>query len=367
MFLASPETIRLPDDSGLESLPNRPAVFLIRAGEGAGYLARTTLLRRRLLRLLRERTGTSRLLNLRAIATRVEYWLTGSQLESSLLYYEAARRHFPESYLKLLKLRMPPYVKIILSNPFPRSQITTRLSSVPALYYGPFRNRSAAEAFQNEFLGLFQMRRCEADLAPSPDFPGCIYGEMNMCLRPCQQVVSREEYASEVDRAAGFLSTGGRSLLATIASARDRFSEELNFEEAARQHKRFEKVQQVLKLRDELACDIDRLNGVAVTRSIAPNSVELWRVLAGCWQPPERLSFEVVEGKPASLDHKLRDIMAVAQNTGTNARAAERQEQLALLARWFYSSWREGEWIPFEEAANVPYRRLVRAVSRVSK
>jgi len=367
MLLPAPETIRLPDDAALEALPNRPAVFLIRAGEGAGYLARTTLLRRRLLRLLRERTGPSRLLNLRAVAVTVDYWLAGSQLGSSLVYYEAARRHFPETYLKLLKLRMPPYVKIILSNAFPRSQLTTRLATAPALYYGPFRNRSAAEAFQGEFLGLFQMRRCEADLTPSPDFPGCIYGEMNMCLRPCQQVVGPEEYASEIARVTGFLSTGGRSLLTTIAAARDRSSEELNFEEAARQHKLFEKVQQVLKLRDELACDIDRLNGVAVTRSIAPNSVEIWRVLAGCWHPPQRLSFEVVEGKPASLDHKLRDIMAVAQNTGRNARAAERQEHLALLARWFYSTWREGEWIPFEDPANPPYRKLVHAVSRVSK
>ena len=54
------------------------------------------------------------------------------------------------------------------------------------------------------------------------------------------------------------------------------------FEEAARQHKRFEKVQDVLRLRDELARDVDRLNGVAITRSLAPDAVEMWFVRDGC-------------------------------------------------------------------------------------
>lgn len=364
MKLGEPCTIHLPDDAAIEALENQRAVFLIWPRDGAPYLAKTGQLRRRLLRLLRERAHTSKLLNLRGVATRIEYWLTGSQLESSLLHYALARRHFAENYLKLLKLRMPPYVKMIPGNPFPRSQVSTRLASAPALYYGPFRNRSMAEEFHNEFLGLFQMRRCEADLEPSPDFPGCIYGEMNMCLRPCQQVVSQQEYASEIRRVTAFLSSDGKSLLSTIAAARDRCSAELDFEEAARQHKRFEKIQQVLKLRDELARDIDRLHGVAVTRSIAPNSVELWFVLAGGWQSPRRLSFEVVEGKPASLDHKLHEI--AANLTPGKIAAHERQEQLALLARWFYSSWREGDWISFEDLANLPYRKLVRAVSRVA-
>jgi excinuclease UvrABC nuclease subunit len=374
MLARAPETLAVSGDLSLldraiETLPDRPAIFLIRPREGAApYLARTNLLRRRLRRLLKDRPQPSKLLNLRGVAERIEYWLTGSQLEASLLIYDLARRHFPDSYLKILKLRMPPYVKIILGNPFPRSHITTRLTNSPAVFYGPFRNRSLADQFHGELLGLFQMRRCEADLTPSPDFPGCIYGEMNMCLRPCQQAVTGEEYASEIHRVTEFLSTDGKSLLGTVAAARDRFSAELDFEAAAQQHKRLEKIQQALKLRDELARDIAGLDGVAVTRSVAPNSVELWFVLQGCWQASRRLSFEVVEGKPAPLDHKLREIVADLAREAFPPRLAahERQERLALLARWFYSSWREGEWLGFDGLDSVPYRKLVRAISRVA-
>jgi excinuclease ABC subunit C len=351
-------------DAALDALPNSPAVFLLWLKEGEPYLSRTNLLRRRLLRLLKERERPSRLLHLRHTVCRLEYRLTGSAFESALLLYDLARRHFPASYLDLIKLRMPPYVKIVLANRFPRSHITTHLTRSAALYFGPFRSRASAERFEGQFLDLFQMRRCQEDLAPSPQHPGCLYGEMAMCLRPCQEAVGPAEYAHEVARVVDFLQTGGRSLLAALAHSRDRLSEEMLFEDAQRQHKRYEKVQEVLKQADDLAGDIDRLNGVAITRSLAPDAVEMWFLRGGDWQEPARLSFAVRDGTPVSLDRKLRETIAACAPRKLSVR--ERQEYLALLARWYYSTWRDGEWLAFESYQDIPYRKLVNAVSRVA-
>src|ERR1051325_7493531 len=85
-------------DRALAEAPDSLAVFLIWPESGEPYLAKTGVLRRRLLRLLKERERPSRLLNLRQTATRVECWLSGSALESSLRLYELARMHFPTSY-----------------------------------------------------------------------------------------------------------------------------------------------------------------------------------------------------------------------------------------------------------------------------
>ena len=352
-------------DAALEAVPNGPAVFLVWPNEGAPYLGKTALLRRRLLRLLKEREKPSRLLNLRHTVARIEYRLTASGLESGIVHYEAAKHHFPENYLEVIRLRMPSYVKLVLSNTFPRSQITTHLTRTAGLYFGPFRTRASAEKFEAQFLDLFQMRRCQEDLVPSPQHPGCIYGEMGMCLRPCQQVVGPAEYAHEVDRVAEFLRTSGQSLTDSIVRSRDRLSEEMNFEEAARLHKRLEKVQEVLKLRDELAHDLDHLHGVAITRSVSAGAVELWFVREGNWQMPRHFSFEVLEGKPVPMDHQLRETCAGVTPLKLSVR--ERQEYLALLARWYYSSWRDGEWLNFERYDDIPYRKLVHAISRVAR
>src|SRR5580704_11164606 len=185
-------------DDAIASLPNTDAVFLIRAGDRSAYLAKTSMLRRRLQRILKlAPEGPRRSLNLREVFTRAEYWLTGSRFESTLVHYALAREHYPDDYARLVKLRMPAYIKLVLGNEFPRTQVTTRLSSGSALYYGPFRTRAGAELFDNHFLDFFQIRRCQENLEPSPQHPGCIYGEMNMCMRPCQQAVGREEYLAE--------------------------------------------------------------------------------------------------------------------------------------------------------------------------
>ncbi len=165
-------------DAAIEALPNQPAVFLLWPTEGEPFLSRTGLLRRRLLRLLKERERPSRLLNLRNTVSRIEYSLTGSAFESSVVFYEEARKHFPDRYLQLMKLRMPPYLKVILANEFPRSHITGHLTRAGGVYFGPFRSRASAERFEGQFLDLFQMRRCARKTwCPLPSTPAVFTGK----------------------------------------------------------------------------------------------------------------------------------------------------------------------------------------------
>jgi excinuclease UvrABC nuclease subunit len=352
-------------DDSVGEVPNADAVFVVWAGARSAYLAKTSMLRRRLLRIFKPADSSPgaaprRSLNLREVATRVEYWPTASRFESMLLHYALARRYFPDDYLRMVKLRMPAYVKLILGNEFPRTQVSTRLSAGRALHYGPFQSRAAAELFEDQFLDLFQIRRCQDNLEPSAQHPGCIYGEMNRCLRPCQQVVSRQEYLSEVERVEEFLTANGAALISVASAARDRLSTEMNFEEAARQHKRLERIQSVLALRGDLVSDVDRLYGVAIAPCLAADSVTLWFVCQGAWQAP--VEFPLTSF--VSLDQRLREIVASIQPV--TPPLAEKQEHLALLARWHYSSWSDGEWIGFSALDQAPYRKLVRAISRVS-
>src|SRR5580698_2364771 len=113
--------------SGIDEIPDRPAVFLLWAAEGAPYLARTNLLRRRLRRLISDRDRVSRVLNLTGVVDRIEYWITGSQLESALIHLELAQRYFPKDWQRITRLRPPAFVRLTLNNPFPRTTITARL------------------------------------------------------------------------------------------------------------------------------------------------------------------------------------------------------------------------------------------------
>jgi excinuclease UvrABC nuclease subunit len=342
--------------SEIDTLGNRPAVYLLWPREGKPHLARTNVLRRRLLRTLRTLGDTIH---------RIEYQHTGSRLEAQFLTWQLARQHLGAGYRGEIRLRLPPYVKLVLSNPYPRTQVSSHLGRAPAVYYGPFRDKSTAARFESEFLDLFQLRRCQEDLLPNPDHPGCMYGEMGRCLRPCQQAVGIEEYRGEAARVADFLHSAGHSLLGPAIAARDRLSAEMDFEGAALMHQRLSRIEQVLALSDEMARDVNRLHAITVTASAAADAVELGWMRGGAWQGFRRLDFALADGRAVSLDTRLRETAASIPETRPAPR--ERMEQLAILSRWFYSTWRDGEMLLVDDWAKMPWRKLVNAVSRAAK
>lgn len=358
-WLPAPTSLQLNAEGALDesiaALPAAPAVFLLWPSHGEPYLGRTTLLNRRIARLLRMEAGASRQLSLRGLAHKLDYWLTGSRLEASLALYELARQHYTERYLAFLKLRPPVFLRMLLGNPYPRCTVTTRLNG-EGYTYGPFDSRAAAELFQDGVLDLFQLRRCAEDLAPSPEHPGCIYGEIGKCLRPCQQVVSAPKYRQEARRLVEFLATQGQSLLTGVATERDRLSAEMEFEAAARLHRRYERITEVLQAKDELAGDVTQFSGVAVTPAAEAGAAVLWWMDQGFWQAPLRVARDITERSLAPL------LQSAAAQHGTDL---ERGEHLALLLRWHQSSSHDGQWIRREAEARWPWRKIVNAVHRV--
>jgi len=341
----------------LESIPNVPAVFLLWPRSGEPHLGRTNVLRRRL----------SRLAGLFGTAERLEYQTAGSKLESWFLHLELARRYLGADYRREIKLRLPFYVRLVLSNEFPRTRVVGRLGRGEAIHVGPFRTKSTAVQFEAAFLDLFQLRRCAEELAPSAEHPGCIYGEMGRCMRPCQQMVGVEEYRSEAIRVAEFLRSGGRSLMAPATGERERLSAEMDFEGAARAHQRVMKIEEVMGWRDEMARDVERLHAIAVAPSSRPDCVELGWLRGGYWHGFRSLDFTVGEdGRPAPLDARLRE-MASSIPEARLCAPLERMEDLAVLSRWFYSSWCDGELLVVDEWDKISFRKLVNSISRVAR
>jgi excinuclease UvrABC nuclease subunit len=357
------------------AVPASAAVFLLRGEDEAGepYVSKTSNLRRRLQRLLGPVDGQTRKLNLRERVRWVEWTATGSDFEASFLLYQTLRREFPKAYDKRLRLRFAPLVKLILDNPYPRATVTTRISGVKsnAQYFGPFATRVAAEKFANDALDLFKMRRCVDDLHPDPQFPGCIYSEMKMCLAPCFKGCSDEEYAAEVGRVQQFFESGGHSLVREIERQRDDASTNLDFEAAAALHTRLEKVKAAAAQLPDIVRRLDDLNGVMVQPSADRESVALFKIAGGRICAPVALNVGQPTGaaqlvsKPQSQSMESRITEALAAVEAPKLRGAlEWMEHLALLKRWYYRTIKAGELFLADDG-ELPMRRVVRGVSRV--
>lgn len=350
------------------AVPARPAVFLLRGDSGEPYVAKTSSLRRRLQRLLGETEGLSRRLNLRDRAKTLEYSLTGSDFESGLLLYQILRREFPKTYTNRMKLRFAPLVRLHLENPYPRVSVTTKLGSVKSgsLYYGPFPTRVMAEKFANDVLDFFKLRRCVEELNPDPAFPGCVYSEMKMCLAPCFKGCTDEEYAAETTRVRQFFDTSGQSLVREITAERDKASEELHFETAALLHAKLEKLKPVVGQLPEIVRRVDELSALMIQPSSEPEHVVLFEVRGGRFSVPIQLPItqpQETGSKPHSMEARIQELLAsVPVPSGS---AQETMEQLALLKRWYFRTSKTGEIFFTDEHGELPWRRIVRAISRV--
>jgi excinuclease ABC subunit C len=351
------------------TVPAAPAVFLLRVDDpqSEAYVSKTANLRRRLQRLLGAPAEHSKKLNLRDRVRWIEYSPTGSDFESGFLLYRLLRSTFPKTYSHRVRLRFAPLVKLHLENEFPRASITTRLGRLSGrnIYYGPFPSRTVAEKFASDSLDFFKMRRCVDDLHPDPQFPGCIYSEMKMCLAPCFKGCSDEEYRAEVGRVQAYFDTGGDSLLREISAQRDAASANLEFENAATLHARLDKLKPTLTQLAEIVHRVDRLAGVMVQRSASPESVNFFRIDAGRISGPVTFAIQSAEHtKSQSMESRVQEALASFPAT-TPSVTLETMEHLALLKRWYYRSSRVGEIFFVDEKGTLPMRRLVRGISRV--
>jgi excinuclease ABC subunit C len=393
------------------ALPARPGIFLLEM-RGAGgvnsaaaegetvigaqpYLARTADIRRAAERLLGTPEAASKQLNLREVTARICYRVTGSKFEQSLAFFQNARAYFPSRYRELMRLRPPAMLKVNLRNSYPRCYVTRRVRADEGFYFGPFSSRRSAEDFSESFLDVFKTRRCQIKIRRDPEYPGCMYSEMKMCLAPCFAGCTQEEYDVEIGRVLESLESTGTALTEQLAQERAAASEALDFERAAALHKRLDKVTAVLRGMPDLARRIEELDVVILQRSAEPQTIAVFPVRAGMLEEPVFLRFAEISSEPRSVEAILKaalepgwseegsdgeagprmqkreaevpDAPVSEKNLraryGLRAASSDLHDHLALLTRWFYSKPREGE-ILFRDKV-WPYRRMLRACRRL--
>jgi excinuclease ABC subunit C len=262
-------------------------------------------------------------------------------------------------------LRPAALLKVNLANEYPRCYVTRRILADNGFYFGPFLGRRAAEAFADQFLNLFKIRRCQIKIRRDPSFPGCIYSEMKMCLAPCFAGCTKPEYDVEVSRVLDFLGSGGASLTGEFGREREAASEALDFERASALHRRIEKVAEVLRGLPDLARRISEIDAVVLQLAVEEKTIAVFAVRGGMIGDPFFLRFAELASQPRSVEEILREWLGSVFASERPAQDRDAlADHLALVARWFYSKPRVGE-VFFLQNGDWPYRRIIRACSRL--
>jgi excinuclease ABC subunit C len=389
-----------PEDA-LRQLPARKAVFALYGENEAAepYIGVTPDLRRRLERLLRPAKGQTKRLQLISRVRRIAWQLTGSEFESLLVQFSLLEQYYGPKSLERMHLRAPAFVKFHGGNPYPRLTVTNRPSQRESQWaFGPFPSRVAADRYSEELLKLFLLRRCEENLEPYPEHPGCVYGEMKMCLAPCQQRCTDARYAEEANAVREFLATQGASNVIQIREMRDRASEGLEFETAAKLHAQLEKIESVRALAPELVRPLSSLRACLLQTSANPDEISVFLYETGEWRGPAPFSIlgmriqneqsgssslyaqpMAIQPVPEAdspgalkttrnvLESRMESALEALSSARQQPNATVRQGHLALLTRWYYrpQQKRMGEIYFIDSDGRWPLKAMLRGVGRI--
>jgi hypothetical protein len=188
---------------------------------------------------------------------------------------------------------------------------------------------------------------------------------MKMCLAPCYAGCTDDEYQSEVARVVEFLDEQGQTLLRSLAEERSHASEALEFEQAAKTHAKLEKVNGILHQKSELVRNLRDLHALVMQKGAEEKSVLFFRVWRGELRGPVTLSLDENVPSPLPLDQQLHHLLDSLAGDSTAAVSVPPWEHLSLLARWYYSSFREGELVMLNVEQTIPHTRLIRICRKI--
>jgi excinuclease ABC subunit C len=246
----------------LKELPERPGVYLHKNAEGeVVYVGKARNLRNRVGSYLVGKGRSHPLTN--ALLSEIEgidFVTTNNELEAILLENSLIKTHQPRYNILLRDDKTYPYLKVTLSEDFPRVVFTRRVDRKKGdLFYGPFFAGTARRLLKL-VADQFKLRSCDLVIVdgknalPRP----CLYYDMHQCLGPCVVgLTTRETYREMADDVVLFLSGRSKELQDRLTQRMYRAAENESYEVATyyrdliRTVERVQSEQQVASADDE--------------------------------------------------------------------------------------------------------------------
>jgi len=232
----------------VRGLPASPGVYLFKdAEDNILYVGKAANLRHRVSSYF---GGGQKLTpKLRRMVSRVsdlDYFVTGSEQEALILELNLIKRHHPTYNVRLKDDKTFPYLKIDLSEDWPRVFVTRRLEEDGGRYFGPFASAKSVRQTLKLIKGIFPFRSCSRTITGT-DRRACLDYDIGRCLAPCIGVTSREEYAEVIKQVVLFLEGKQEMVVRQLESRMNKAAETLDFETAARLRDQLGAVKQVVE------------------------------------------------------------------------------------------------------------------------
>jgi len=250
--------------SVLNSLPHKPGIYLMKDAQGAIlYVGKANSLYNRVRSYFQESSDLGpKNRSMVAKVDDIEFLVVKNEVEALVLESNYIKQYRPKYNVLLRDDKNYPYIKVSLTEDFPRVYRVRSFQRDGNRYFGPYTNSGAVDSTLDLLNKLFTFRTCRYDasnwapprngeppagwkqkLLPRP----CTQYYIHRCIAPCVAYASREEYDVVIGQVILFLEGKHDEVIKNLQKQMEEAAENLNFEEAARIRDRIKAVERILE------------------------------------------------------------------------------------------------------------------------
>lgn len=230
----------------LRIAPDKPGVYIMKDVRGnVLYVGKASVLSNRLRTYFGSPSSLPRKIQrMLSHLDDFECIVTDSEAEALILENTLIKRHKPRYNARLKDDKTYPYLKIDLSEEFPRVYITRRVANDGARYFGPFATAGSVRQTMDLVKRLFPYRSCTKAITGKDPRP-CLEFFINRCVAPCTGHATKEDYAKVIQQVILFMEGDTEAVTQDLQQNMEKAAESLEFERAAVLRDRMRSVQRV--------------------------------------------------------------------------------------------------------------------------
>jgi excinuclease ABC subunit C len=217
------------------SMPNQAGVYLHKDKHGKIiYVGKAINLKNRVSSYFQtSKNRPARLQQLVNNIDSVDFIVTDSEERALVLENQLIKEYRPHYNVQLKDGKQYPYIKITLSELWPKVEIVRQISKGKDRYFGPYTSVHAMYKTVNYILKIFKIRTCHLALTKNNSERACLDYQIGKCSAPCAGIDNHSDYLSRVNDLIHFLDGSNSIIISRLQTKMSEHATQKEYEQAA--------------------------------------------------------------------------------------------------------------------------------------
>lgn len=326
----------------LKKLPGKPGVYIMHDDKDEIiYVGKAVSLKNRVRQYFQSsRNKGVKIEQMVSRIQRFEYIVTDSELEALVLECNLIKEHRPRYNTMLKDDKSYPFIKVTVSEDFPRVLFSRSMKKDRNKYYGPYTSAGAVKDTIELIRKVYKLRTCNRRLPKEiGNERPCLNYHIKQCAAPCQGYISKEDYRKSLDGAISFLNGNYAPVIKLLEERMSDAAERMDFEMAIEQRELLNSVKKVAQKQKVTNSDGEDKDIVALETDETDAVVQMFFIRGGRLIGRDHFYLRVAphDTKAVILSSFIKQFYAGTPFIPKEVMLPEEIEDMEIIEQWLSS------------------------------